>query len=252
MTIENYLAKGGVLTSPENVPSRYRGELMRLMATFVDSELAGAAGFADLINSAPGLTERIVAARIVLEKNEHAGQVLTIMEEFGVDTSRYVTRHPWTARISRNSNIGATRTDSDMRLAVFNYPIKNWDDAVVMNVLMGFAVSIQMSEFVKISYQPLAEQFRIIAAREEHHTKLAVDGLKQLLLDTKKLNSIQDSINYWWPRVGESFGKLDSQRTKKLISYDLRQNSNSTLKKQWIAKTSNLLKKHGLKVPKTT
>lgn len=37
MTIEDYLAQGGKLTSPGNVPARYRGELLRLMASFVDS-----------------------------------------------------------------------------------------------------------------------------------------------------------------------------------------------------------------------
>ncbi len=40
MPIEAYLAQGGKLTTPENAPPRYRGELLRLMATFVDSELA--------------------------------------------------------------------------------------------------------------------------------------------------------------------------------------------------------------------
>ena len=50
MTLDSYLAAGGVLTNPTNVPPRYRAELMKLMATFVDSELAGAAGFADIIN----------------------------------------------------------------------------------------------------------------------------------------------------------------------------------------------------------
>ena len=55
MSIENYLAAGGVLSNPTNVPPRYRAELMKLMATFVDSELAGAAGFADIINAGPGL-----------------------------------------------------------------------------------------------------------------------------------------------------------------------------------------------------
>ena len=72
MTIEDYLAQGGVLTSPANAPARYRGELLRLMATFVDSELAASAGFADAINASPGITARIAAARITLEKADHA------------------------------------------------------------------------------------------------------------------------------------------------------------------------------------
>ena len=46
MNIEDYLAQGGVLTAPGNAPARYRGELMRLMSSFVDSELAASAGFA--------------------------------------------------------------------------------------------------------------------------------------------------------------------------------------------------------------
>jgi ring-1,2-phenylacetyl-CoA epoxidase subunit PaaA len=36
--------------------------LLRLMASFVDSELAGSAGFADTINDAPGIKSRIAAA----------------------------------------------------------------------------------------------------------------------------------------------------------------------------------------------
>lgn len=71
MSIEEYLRQGGVLTSPDNAPPRYRGEVLRLMASFVDSELAGAAGFADIINDAPGIKERIATARIVLEKTDH-------------------------------------------------------------------------------------------------------------------------------------------------------------------------------------
>ena len=32
MSLETYLAQGGILSSPHNVPPRYRGELLRLMA----------------------------------------------------------------------------------------------------------------------------------------------------------------------------------------------------------------------------
>ena len=157
MSIAAYLAGGGRLTSPENVPPRYRAELMKLMATFVDSSLAGAAGFADTINDGPGIKQRIAAAKIVLEKTDNADRVLRIMGEFGADTARYATHHPWTARLDRGADIGATRSGHDMRLAVFNYPIQGWSDAVVMNLLMGQAVVVQLDELVHFSYQPLAE-----------------------------------------------------------------------------------------------
>jgi ring-1,2-phenylacetyl-CoA epoxidase subunit PaaA len=172
MTIEAYLAKGGLLTSPANAPPRYRGELLRLMATFVDSELSGAAGFADTINAAPGVKQRIAAARIVLEKTDHANRVREIMESFGADAARYAVHHPWAARIARDADIGTTRHGGDMRLSVFHYPLQGWTDAVVMNVLMGKAVIIQLEEFSRVSYAPLAEVFRAIAPREARHAEL--------------------------------------------------------------------------------
>ena len=65
MSIESYLAQGGMLSNPANVPPRYRAALLKLMATFVDSELAGAAGFAEIINEGPGIKARIAAESLV-------------------------------------------------------------------------------------------------------------------------------------------------------------------------------------------
>ncbi len=140
-----------MLTNPTNVPPRYRAELLKLMATFVDSELAGAAGFADIINEGPGIKERIAAAKIVLEKTDNADRVLRVMGEFGADQARYANSHPWTQRLDRDADIGATRVEQDMRLAVFNYPLTGWADAVTMNLLMGRAVVVQLAEFALVS-----------------------------------------------------------------------------------------------------
>ena len=170
MNIEDYLAQGGVLTAPGNVPARYRGELMRLMSSFVDSELAASAGFANSINFAPAIKERIAASRITLEKADHAERVLRIMGDFGTDMARYQATHDWASRQPRDSDIGAARQMDDMRLSVFHYPITGWADAVVMNVLQGLATGVQMTELTRVSYGPLAEVFREIAPREAEPT----------------------------------------------------------------------------------
>ena len=109
MSIEEYLAQGGVLTSPDNVPPRYRAELLLLLTSFVDSVLAGAAGFAELINSAPGLKERIASARMVMEMNENASKLLAVMAEFGIEADRYASLHHWSSRLARSADIGGKR-----------------------------------------------------------------------------------------------------------------------------------------------
>lgn len=245
MSIESYLAAGGVLSNPSNVPPRYRAELMKLMATFVDSELAGAAGFADIINQGPGIKERIAAARIVLEKTDHADKVLSIMGEFGANTTKYATHHPWAARLTRNADIGATRSDTDMRLAVFNYPLDGWADAVVMNLLMGRAVAVQLIELSQVSYQPLAEAFRAIAPVEARHAELAQEGVSKLLEDQGG-DAIQASVAYWWPRVAASFGTALSEKADSLKAYGLRRSTNAELKTRWEEETRVVLDSLGL------
>lgn len=245
MKIEDYLAQGGVLTSPANVPPRYRAELMKLMASFVDSELAGAAGFADVINAGPGIKERIAAARIVLEKTDHADKVLAVMGEFGVDTARYANHHPWVARLDRDADIGATRSEHDMRLAVFNYPLDGWGDAVVMNLLMGRAVVAQLADMQMVSYQPLAEAFRSVAPVELRHAELAEEGLERLVSEGQA-EALQASVGYWWPRVAASFGPGDVARFDQLRAMGLRHASRDELFSRWQAEASAALKRVGL------
>lgn len=246
MTIESYLAAGGVLTNPTNVPPRYRAELMKLMATFVDSELAGAAGFADVINSGPGIKARIAAAKIVLEKTDNADKVLRIMGDFGADADRYANNHPWTARLDRDADIGTSRSDHDMRLAVFNYPLQGWVDSVAMNLLMSRAVVIQLTEFSMISYQPLAEAFRTITPIETRHAELAAEGTVKLIGEDQA-PALQASIDYWWPRVAASFGSTSSTKADALKEMGLRKSSNAELKTRWQAEATTLLESLGLK-----
>ena len=248
MSIKSYLAQGGMLSNPANVPPRYRAALLKLMATFVDSELAGAAGFAEIINEGPGLKARIAAAKIVLEKSDNADRVLRIMGEFGANTERYADHHPWTARLDRDADIGQQRSDHDMRLAVFNYPLEGWADAVVMNLLMGRAVAVQLAEFSLISYQPLAEVFRALAPIEARHAELAEEGLERLI-EEAGTDDLQTSVDYWWPRVAASFGSEDSAKFEELKALGLRRTPNGELKTRWQAEAGARLARLGLTQP---
>lgn len=231
--MQEYLARGGKLTSPENAPPRYRAELMRQMASFVDSELAGAAGFADCINFGPGIKERIAASRIVLEKHDHAERVLTLMGEFGANTDRYERVHPWHARAAREDDFAGARQDGDMRLNVFHYPIDGWVDAVVMNVLMGAATVAQITELSGSSYQPFAAAMGDILPREQRHLDLGVEGLRKIAAAEAGRDAIAASREYWRPRVAASFGGSGSDRVGALLQMGLRKTPNETLRAAW-------------------
>ncbi|MDO5528298.1 MAG: Phenylacetic acid catabolic protein [Paracoccus sp. (in: a-proteobacteria)] len=246
MNIEDYLAQGGVLSAPENVPARYRGELMRLMASFVDSELAASAGFADSINDAPGIKERIAASRITLEKADHAERVLGVMESFGTDAKRYQAQHDWAARVDRNADLGPARAGGDMRLSVFHYPIEGWADAVVMNVLQGLATGVQMDELSRVSYAPLAEIFREIAPREARHAELGLEGLERLVQTDEGRAEVRAALDYWTPRVAAGFGVAGSARYDTLRRFGLRHRPNEELRAIWEQRLADALGPLGL------
>lgn len=246
MPIEDYLAQGGQLTSPGNVPARYRGELLRLMASFVDSELAASAGFADTINDAPGITARIAACRITLEKADHAERVLDLMGDFGADEGRYATYHSWADRLPRHAALGQARHGGDMRLAVFHYPIEGWTDAVVLNVLQGLATGVTLEEMGRVSYAPLAEVIRAIAPREQRHTGLGITGLADAAATEEGRAEAMASIAYWQPRVADSFGAANSARFETLRRFGLRHRPNEALLADWTAAVRAVLAPLGL------
>ena len=230
----DYLAKGGRLSSPENTPARYRAELMRQMASFVDSELAGAAGFADCVNFGPGIKERIAASRIVLEKHDHAERVLKLMGEFGANTDRYQNVHPWHERAARDDNFGHERHGGDMRLNVFHYPIEGWADAVTMNVMMGEATLLQIGEFAQSSYQPLAHTIQEILPREQRHLELGKEGVEKLVRSGgAQKEKVKQSVDYWRPRIAASFGGEKSDRLESLKKLGLRKQCNEDLRLTW-------------------
>jgi ring-1,2-phenylacetyl-CoA epoxidase subunit PaaA len=246
MPIEDYLVQGGQLTSPANVPPRYRGELLRLMASFVDSELAASAGFADTINAAPGITARIAACRITLEKADHAERVLDLMGDFGADEGRYATQHPWDDRLPRDAELGQARHGGDMRLAVFHYPIEGWVDAVVLNVLQGLAAGVTLEELSKVSYAPLADVMRAIAPREKRHTDLGITGLAEIVATEAGRDAAKAAIAYWKPKVADSFGTMNSARFETQKRFGLRHRPNEALLADWTAAVRETLAPLGL------
>ena len=156
------------------------------------------------------------------------------------DQARYAAHHPWTLRLERSADIGATRSNHDMRLAVFNYPLQGWADAVVMNLLMGRAVVVQLAELARVSYQPLAEAFRAILPVETRHAELAQEGMAELL-DAHGADALQSLVDYWWPRVAVSFGEQNSSKFETLKAMGLRNRPNEQLRAQWATDAESAL-----------
>lgn len=251
------IAAGNRISAPEGdqlrcagapVPTAYRNELMRLVVVFVDSELAGAAGFCPFINRGPGLRERIVAAKIVTEKYVHAELALALLQPFGVNPLLYVRSHAWDSRLDRQIDLGTRRIGGDKRLNVFHYPLEGWEDAVVFNMLMGAATAIQLAEMDGCSYIPLAETIAQILPRESEHARLGESGVAQTIERGGNKAAVQTAVNYWYPRVIATFGRVDSEHATTYTKFGLRRRSSIEMLGDWKAQSAAALKRLGLQV----
>jgi 1,2-phenylacetyl-CoA epoxidase catalytic subunit len=243
-------AEGDVMRcAGEPAPAVYRSELMRLIVVFTDSELAGAAGFCPFINRGPGLRERIVAGKIVTEKYVHAEMALKLLEPFGVNPMLYVRSHAWDSRLDRHVDLGTRRIGGDKRLNVFHYPLEGWEDALVLNMLMGAATAIQLAEMAQSSYAPLAEAITQILPREEEHARLGEGGVRQAIARSGSKAAVQAAVNYWQPRVVATFGRVDSEHAAIYIQYGLRRRSSAEMLGDWRAQSAAALKRLGLTSP---
>lgn len=241
------IAKGRKLGAEDELPVGYRAELMRLMVVFVDSEMAGAAGFVDCINRAPGLRERTTTARIVSEKFAHAERVLELLKRFAVNPDVYVRSHPWSSRLDRTANLDTRRIPGDKRLNVFHYPIEGWIDAVTMNMLMGTASAVQLGDILHCSYEPLSAAMEWIVPREAEHAALGEKGLAQAIKDGgSSAAAARASMQYWYPRVSATFGRADSERFELYRQFGLRRHSNAELLARWQEHIGERLKRLGL------
>jgi len=242
--------KGEKIQRGEQLPASYRAELMRLMVVFVDSQLAGAAGFANVINHGPGLRERRTAAQIVADRFDHAEKVLELLKDFNVKPRLYVSSHAWASRLDRTVDLGSRRINGDKRLNVFHYPLEGWIDALVLNVLMGTASNIQLGELRQSSYAPLAEVMVEIINSEKSHVEKGLKGLKNSL-NHDGAAAAQAAVNYWYPRVTATFGRSESEHNERVKQFGLMKQTNDSRQVDWENQVSKLLADLGLNTPKS-
>ena len=151
------------------------------------------------------------------------------MQGFGTQADLYERAHDWAAREDREARLPTRRTGDDMRLPVFHSPLTGWTDAVVMNVVMGLATEVALTELARAAYQPLAEVMRDILPRERRHRELGLEGLTRI----DATEEVRASVADWMPRVAETFGSDGSDRIERLRAMGLRHETNETLRARW-------------------
>src|SRR5215472_5632781 len=200
--------RGERIESAEEMTDDYRENLIHLMTMQADSELAGGYGYVPWIMKAPGVDEKHVVAQIV--KDEH--------------------RHAFAMRIDASADIGTARITADKRVNIFYYPIDTWADFIFFNFCMDRGAGHQLEDVRQCSYGPWVRAIEGIFKEEKFHIRHGEFWVKKLAEDPKTHDEAQATLDKWYIRTMNIFGRPGSARNAVYRRYRLKLRDNDEVR----------------------
>ena len=95
--------------------------------------------------------------------------------------------------------------------------------ATIVNGVSNTYDGIQLGELTSCSYDPLAGVISEILPVEARQAELGTEGLIAVLAAGHDPIDVQASLNYWYPRVVDTFGRTHSEHLETYRRYGLRE-----------------------------
>lgn len=242
------IKEGALIESWEETTPRFREMASGIILTLADSEMAGASGFATMINKAPTLVSRLALVSMVECKMSMAQDAYAILDGLGMNTEKYFSIHAFDSRIMRSSHLGFSRSTSDKRLNALLYPLESWADVCVLTYLLATMACLVLDEFAKSSFVPLAQYAQKALPLERQHAAVGEAELINLLTNNQELH-VQLAFDYWYGRIATSSGPPRSQRNELHRLFGLKQSQNQEIGSVWQKQIKYFCMENALTLP---
>jgi ring-1,2-phenylacetyl-CoA epoxidase subunit PaaA len=247
------IERGDRIESPEEMTEEYRQDLVHLMLMQADSELAGAFGYVPWIMKAPGIEEKHVVAQIVKDEVRHAHVMYGLLEDLGVDVRDHIERHDFALRVDEpGADIGTARVGQDQRVNIFYYPIDTWADFVFFNFCMDRGAGHQLEDVRRCSYGPWVRAIEGIFKEEKMHIRHGEVWVARLASDPHRRHEAQQTLDKWYVRTMNIFGRPGSPRNARYRRYRLKVRDNDEVRQAFARDVRALATAAGLSVPEWT
>jgi ring-1,2-phenylacetyl-CoA epoxidase subunit PaaA len=186
-----------------------------------------------MLPEAPTRVDRLVVARTAAEEIDHYRKMAHLAGQLGADAS-FVLSWPNQKRY----------------VEAFRGTITTWEDFCVFGFLIDRVGRYQLEEFVGCSYAPLDRLLPPVLAEEEGHIDYGTTRTAEWAAkDPEKKDRIQKSIDYWYVKALDMFGRSDSPRSERYRYWGLKRRSNAEARAQYMAEVNPLIEQMGLQIP---
>lgn len=236
--------------TPEQMNELFRESLINLLYMQADSELAGALGYVPCVRMSPNVEEFLASSMIVKDEFRHARVVYKLLENLGQDVDAHVRGHDFTMRLSdTDADLGSTRAADDKRVNIFYYPIDSWVDFCMFNFCMDRGAGHQLEDSLDATYRPWARVLEGIFKEEKFHIAHGDKWVKRLAQDPATHDAAQTSLNKWFIRTMNIFGRPNSPKNKIYRELGLKKRDNHDVRMTFAQEVADRCKENGLTLP---
>lgn len=218
----------------EGMPEEYQQLLGRVLTIQADCEIGGPHLYVkDMLSTAPTKVNQLIVARTAAEEMDHYRKIAVLAGEIGVDTS-FLLSIPNQKRY----------------LEAFRGLISSWEDFAVFGFLIDRVGRFQLEEFLDCSYLPLQRALPEILKEEMGHVGFGTNQTADMALKGgEQQEKIQRSIDFWYVKALDMFGRSDSERSNRYCHWGLKRRSNTLARREFQQEVEPLIQQMGLVVP---
>ncbi len=219
---EARIAAGEVIEPKDEMPERYRKQLVRMMSQHAHSEVVGMLPEGNWITRAPNLRRKLALLAKVQDEAGHGLYIYSATETLGTSRDELVAQlHEGTAKYSN----------------IFNYPTLTWADIGVIGWIVDGAAIVNQTQLAKCSYGPYSRAMLRICREENFHKKQGYEIVATLCAGTPAQKAMaQNALDrFWWPAL-MMFGPSDtnSPNSGELLRWKVKLKSNDDLRQRFI------------------
>ena len=218
----------------DKMDPEYRDLLQRVLTIQADCEIGGPHLYVkDILPSAPSKLDQLIVAKTAAEEVDHYRKIALVAGNTGVDVS-FVLTEP----------------NKERYLDAFRGIINTWEDFAVFGFLIDRVGRYQLEEFFNCTYVPLTTVLPVIIKEEMGHVGYGESKTAELARkgDESK-EKIQRSLNYWYPKALDMFGRSESTRDQRYIHWGLKRRTNAQARQEYIEEVNPIIEKMRLEVP---
>ena len=216
----------------DKIDPEYRDLLGRVLTIQADCEIGGPHLYVkDMLLGAPSKLNQLMVARTAAEEMDHYRKFAHLAGEIGVDTS-FLLSAPNEKRY----------------LEAFRGTIQTWEDYAVFGFLIDRVGRFQLEEFLDCSYLPLQQILPEILKEEMAHIGFGTNQTAELASHESK-ERVQESLDYWYTKALDMFGRSDSGRSNRYVHWGLKKRSNTQARWEFKKEVDPLIQGMGLNVP---